>query len=554
MKFNSYLFFTILTLFFSTSCSDIYTQETETPSNGVGEKAYISLSIELETDEHGTRGIGDPGFGNGNQINNLLYALYTQDSTPDDNDDEGDLKPVLLWDEKQQKYSPLIRVPFNPSENNNKITISDIEIIKGVEYTLMLWAQYRPDIETDDDRVYFELRDDGIIRIKSYDGYQFPNNDDQRDVFCAVYKMVQYEDHRNLHLTLRRPFAQINIGADYNLLKHRNYIDNEDNLLIEQSAITISGDIANRYNLFKNQAEKQNHLSYTRAFGLETIPAKAEKNGYSNNSGYPMLKIVDRETHEETEYYWLSMCYILPDGKLGDVSSINIDEFTFTYLKNEKIETKTLKKNDGEAFLTGIPALRNRRTNIILQGKDFGPWYEVEHIKLTGDDLFNKVIGSFMIDFPDKYTDNDGKTNHLAESFYQTYKANILFDDNEYKCIMIDGEFNLNPHPNNSTVYILPVHRDFILYGTGDNTVIYKNANVLNNRLYHNIGQVRNLHIKDKSGKNHLFIDEEGYVTIYDDKDSPIKTEKRLEPLNGNNRSYNVYCDDGTVNPDPYFH
>lgn len=533
MKKHLFFLFTIIvSLILATSCSTEQAGSMfDAPSDNTGGTATLSFTVELESDETLTRAPGDPGFGNGNKINNLVYALYTQDSSLDP-DVEGAIKPVKFKDAEGNEQD-LVRIDFDP-HSTNEIKIEGVEIIKGIEYTLMLWAQYRPEEEKDDDRIYFELENDGIIRIKSYRDYHFPNNDDQRDVFCAVYKIVQYEDSRHLKLILRRPFAQINIGAKEALLKRGGLIDKAGNLIIEKSSIRISGDIANKYNLFKNIAEVEKDddgetTSYTRTFSPAVIPSKAE-----DNLKLPLV-IKDPDTNESQEYIWLSMSYILPNGELGNISNIEIDDFRIYDKDDNEIDLLTRHS------LSDVPALRNRRTNIILKAEDFGfePWQDQSHEVLTQEE-YTALIGVFNSQDNTKYDDEE----YLAENIDEPYKNNIIMDDDGTQYIMLGALSYTNPYN------ILPIHRNYTLHGTGEDTIIIKDAN---SGTYHNMGSVRNLVIQDKNGNNKIFIDLNGYVWTYNNGEK-YKTSNYLPPLTGGSRSYDVTCSTGEVKLSTYYH
>ncbi|MCH5235570.1 MAG: hypothetical protein J1E16_09760 [Muribaculaceae bacterium] len=528
MKKHLFFLLTIISIILATSCSsEQLNSGFDTPSHMV-ETVTLSFSLELESDDELTKAPGDLGFGNGNKINNLVYALYTQDSSSDPNI-EGEIKPVKLKD-KMGNYQDLIRIDFNPQETR-EINIENVEIIKGIEYTLMLWAQYRPEEEKEDDKIYFELENDGIIRIKSYRDNHFPNNDDQRDVFCAVYKIVQYEDTRHLKLILRRPFAQINIGVKEALLKRGGLYDEAGNLLIDKSSIKISGDIANKYNLFKNIAEVEKDedgetTTYTRTFSPGIIPSKAV-----DNSSLPLI-VKNPDDDDSQEYVWLSMCYILPNGELGNVSKINIDEFKLYDKDDEEIEQLTKK-----SFFE-VPALRNRRTNIILGATDFSldPWFMQKHEDLT-QDKYTSLIELF-------YNQSNYDDKEYLAKIDESYKDNIILDDDNNKHIMLDDITYTNPYN------ILPIHRNFSLYGMGEETIIIKDAN---SGSYHNIGSVRNLVIQDKNGNNKIFIDEDGFIWTYYNGEKE-KTSNYLTPLSGGNRSYDITCSTGEVKLSTFYH
>ncbi len=167
----------------------------------------------------------------------------------------------------------------------------------------------------------------------SYDGYG--NNDETRDAFFGNVSFGTAGNETKT-VTLKRPFAQINVGtSDYAAFAaHYN---------CNSSGVTIKN-AANKLNLIDGSVSGDVEVKFTTAQG----DLFKEREGGS--AYYPSEKL----TVNGTDYTWLSMCYVLPQEK--EQSTTVSAEFTFL---NDK-QPITLKNG-----LENMPIQRNYRTNVI---------------------------------------------------------------------------------------------------------------------------------------------------------------------------------------------
>lgn len=102
---------------------------------------------------------------------------------------------------------------------------------------------------------------------------------------------------------------------------------------------------------------------------------------------------------------------------------------------------------------------------------------------------------------------------------------------------------------------IFPIWKDYIIDGMGHTITMKTNPNNTGyvTGPYFNIGPVRDVYLTD--GTNTIYIDKQGYVWIAD-PDIPggyKQTENKLEPLEGDEKSYDISCKDGKVHKSTYY-
>ncbi len=201
-----------------------------------------------------------------------------------------------------------------------------VTLAKGQEYTVLFWAQ-------DTDCTAYNTDDLKAVTV-DYSSYNSgANNDETRDAFYAA-KTFTVTQSTSMTVTLKRPFAQVNVGvteADWNAAK-------ASGIEVSTSSVIFS-DVADVIDLSTgkvSQSASPTEIKYTAA----TIP----------DSGSMDLTVGD------DTYYWLSMSYILVnDGTETGAESTNIDaDYTFT--TNGK---------DITVDVTNMPVQRNYRTNIL---------------------------------------------------------------------------------------------------------------------------------------------------------------------------------------------
>ncbi len=230
-------------------------------------------------------------------------------------------------------------------------------LAKGQTYKVAFWAQ-------DADCQAYTVDNNMGVTV-NYENAA--NNDETRDAFFKTVDVTVTGD-MSVDVTLKRPFAQINVGCttdDWNAA-HASNID------ITTSAVTIK-DAATKLNVIDGTVSGNQDVTYTAAnIPTETLKVDADGDG------------------TKEEYNYLSMCYILPnETTTGAAKTTAGTTFTFHPQTGNDI---TL--SDG---LQAIPVQRNYRTNIvgkILSGEvslnvKVDPIYEGEYVK--GEAYINGV-------------------------------------------------------------------------------------------------------------------------------------------------------------------
>lgn len=275
----------------STSCSsEEFIEQTS------GDAATVSFMVNTEG-ASATRAISD-----GTSATKLYYAVY-------------DANGKLL--EEISKKNGVTDCSDLTTTNGHKITLS---LVKGQEYTVAFWAQ-DPDapysvVIADNNQFYINM---------NYDSGQELNNNEKRDAFFGKDQFTVMGNAAKT-VTLKRPFAQINVGTSDKeaAVKAGIDVDNiKSQVVIKNAATTldvISGDVS----------------------GDDEVTYAASAHPTENLSV------------NQQDYTWLSMCYVLPAEK--ENSTTVCTEFTFKTGKND------ITLSDG---LQNIPIQRNYRTNVI---------------------------------------------------------------------------------------------------------------------------------------------------------------------------------------------
>lgn len=210
-----------------------------------------------------------------------------------------------------------------------------ISLPKGQSYQVVFWAQ-NPNCDA------YTVSDDMQLTI-NYDGV---NNDESRDAFFGVTEIFKVEGNRTVTVVLKRPFAQVNVGAFPFDLEHVKELGVD----IAASSATIQG-VANQLNMLTGEATGEVEVNYT----LNAIPTE------------DLLVDVDEDGNSEV-YSYLSMSYLLASA------STTTHDMAFVFA-----EADGSCPADFNSGLDFVPIQRNWRTNIVGQ-------------ILTGDIAFNVKI------------------------------------------------------------------------------------------------------------------------------------------------------------------
>lgn len=260
-----------------------------------GQEAEICFSLNLESDMT-TRAISD-----GTSVTQLMWGVF---------DENGNLLRTKVVDDD-----------FRESLADNKYTMT-LTLARGKSYQVAFWAQSAA-------CTAYEVSDDMKVTI-NYDGI---NNDESRDAFCATTGLFMVDDATTISVVLKRPFAQINVGAfayDMEYAKEMGFD-------VAKSAAKISS-VANVLNILDGSVEGNVDVDYkTSDIPTETLSVDVDGDGNKDS------------------YIYLSMSYVLASAE-GSSS-----EMAFTFSDQDGSSTYTF---DG---LGAVPIKRNYRTNIVGQ-------------------------------------------------------------------------------------------------------------------------------------------------------------------------------------------
>lgn len=277
-------------MLFATSCSndDLIEQTT-------GDTATVSFTVNTES------AVASRAISDGSGATELVYQVYRVD---------GDV----------YKSTGQMQTTNGFSSGDNV----SLKLAKGQEYAVAFWAQ-SPDAP-------YELVSDaeGLKVHMKYD-VNTVNNTENRDAFFGCEKLI-VSGNETKTVTLKRPFAQVNVGAS-------DYDDRHAQIV--SSSVTISN-VATTLNLMDGSVEGETSVTFDMwkgdLYAAETV-----------------AKPTQTLTVNGKDYTWLSMCYVLPTDKEQSTTVSSRFEFEVTDGTNIVLE-------DG---LSNMPIQRNYRTNII---------------------------------------------------------------------------------------------------------------------------------------------------------------------------------------------
>lgn len=303
-----------------------------------GNEAQVTFSLATEG------GIATRAISDGTGAKKLVYAVYNAN---------GELiKTIANADVNGQ-------IVDNSAFDNGLTENVTITLAKGQQYTVAFWAQ-NPTCTA------YTTTDLKNVTI-DYEGL---NNDETRDAFFKA-ETFTVTGSTKIDVTLRRPFAQINVGVteeDWNAAKNSEIEIMSSSVVIENAATAI--------NLLTGAVSEPQKVSYK----LSTIPAKF--------ASPETLEVETDATKEgKEEYVWLSMSYILVNDGSDTNPSINgaqkatLEDLQFVFAP-ETNKGNNIVFDEG---LNSVPVQRNWRTNILGQ-------------ILTGNITFNITIDPLPYD------------------------------------------------------------------------------------------------------------------------------------------------------------
>ena len=272
----------LATMLTSISCS-----QEEVAGGQAGDESVVTFTAQLPGSPQ-SKAIGD-----GMTATTLSYAVYAQGTK-----------------------TPLITSKDEVSFTNGQATIS-LRLASGRSYDLLFWADA---YGTEDSNAPYTVDFDTQTLTIDYDAAKPLSNDERRDAFFGT-TTLEVKGAVNGNVTLKRPFAQLNIGT--------NDMEDAANTGLDTSALRTSVTVKNVYknlNLMNGKVGED----ATVTFGENDIPE-------------------GQFTANGNTYDYLALNYLLVGTDKGVVDC----EFTYTD-----------GTTNGSKTISNVPVQRNYRTNI----------------------------------------------------------------------------------------------------------------------------------------------------------------------------------------------
>lgn len=279
-------------------------------------------------------GLATKAIGDGQIAENLVFAVF---------DEEGNELPALRQGDWKNNIGVGNELKF---DNSAKPSVTfTTTLAKGKEYTFVCWAQNK-DVD------YYDFSSMKTIGVsyKDASGKNHVAQDEKRDAFYAAVASGKIVDGYTLTITLRRPFAQINVGATDIQAATDAGLD-VTNLY---STMTLTG-IANKLNTFVGEKTGDNdgdgsvEGNETVTFELAPAVSKAYWDGTGAAADHEWLT-VDKQGYENNVYGWLSMNYVLVNEATSQAD--------FSIYEGETYKLTDYTKPN-------VPLKRNYRTHIL---------------------------------------------------------------------------------------------------------------------------------------------------------------------------------------------
>ena len=334
----------IASMLFAASCQ----REALDPAQQEGDVVTATLNIEVPAMPE-TKVIGD-----GQSALNLVFAVY------DENGDE-------LYNLRQGDWreDPIGDVTDEVVFQNLKTSVT-VNLVRGKVYTFVCWAQNKA-------ATCYDIEDMKNIGI-SYADYNASNND-LRDAFYACVQTEKVTENFSQDITLKRPFAQINVGTTDFVAAQKAGLE-IDNLY---STMTVKN-AATTLETFTGKATgaAEATFAYAHAVALDEYLI-INKN----------MVVNDPQTEIANEYGWLAMNYILVADGTDNGASSALADVAFEIREGDATVLTSYE-------VPNVPVQRNYRTNIVgglltAQGT----------INIIIDPIFN---GEYVINVWDGYS------------------------------------------------------------------------------------------------------------------------------------------------------
>ncbi len=348
-----------------------------------GNEATVSFSINLN-DAVATRAISD-----GQTVDRLYWEVY---------DKNGDKIEAISGSEA--------------AFTNGLTHTLNITLAKGQTYTFGFWAQ-KGDTYVANDLKRVEINYEGVA-----------GNNEDRDAFFAFSRPITVNGNFTEPITLKRPFAQLNLGvSDLDAFEAAG-------ISLNQVEVTISEAAAN--------------FDVTTGLVSGTVPVKFNlADVLCNGTENPTLTLknpIDVNGVATTDFDWVSMNYILVNDATTGAASDNVDViFTITTTHDDVVLTST-----------ATPIQRNYRTNLIAKLTN------VAQFDLVIDPIYDAENNGTLED--DQIDITKYGVKGATGNYYKTLAEAITAGETDIQ--LAEGEYTLNQSNMSADLKIIGTSTD----------------------------------------------------------------------------------------------
>lgn len=357
-----YLFSAVAAILTMASCSN---EADDLISNASESVENVTLTVNVPEAIQSRAVNSDVTISSGSCINKLHFAMYLTGT-----------KTVVYTSEEAEgvHYKNMVAEYDNDSKT---FSISLPYVPKSQGFDIVFWACH----EEDAYKVYtFDCTTQSVSI--NYDGIK--NNEEKRDAFFTSEKNVMLSESNGKTITLRRPFAQLNIGTN-------------DVAGAKQAGLIYSGIEVK----VKKVYSKLNLLTGIASEAVDVVTFAASEANDAEMNPWPL--------EDQAGYSWISMNYVLTGSELlgedaEDENLKDVNEVNKAKKENMDVEFTLYGTNKANQAwsksypLSAIPFQRNYRTFITGQ------------LCTTSDDQLKVHIAP---DFYDQYVENlDPKEYH----------------------------------------------------------------------------------------------------------------------------------------------
>jgi len=252
-----------------------------------GDEVEVTVVVEAPG-EMSTKGVGD-----GQAADNLVFAVF---------DEEGNECTMLRQGDWKNSIGVANELKFDDSAKPS-VTVKTT-LVKGKEYTFVCWAQKK-----DTDCYDFSNMKQIGVSYQNAEGKNYVAQDDSRDAFYAAVPSGVIKDGYTIGITLRRPFAQVNVGtADIQAAQDAGL--DVTNLYSTMTLTNVADKLHTFVGAKAGDGDGDGKVEGSKTVSFALAPAIYDRQWLT----------IRKEGYENKKFGWLAMNYVLVDETNSTVS------------------------------------------------------------------------------------------------------------------------------------------------------------------------------------------------------------------------------------------